>query len=307
MTDHTNCIYFKLILDLPNLDNVNKLNDTNLTDAFVNILLDNNSVAITNTIIDNLNPKWDETYSIDVCHFAENIEFIVYDEDSVTSEKCGSVKFKVDDVLSGHKFENEEGYPIKHRLHRHERGRLFLSLEFVSCSQIENGPYEVDGYFSVKNNCRVTLYQDAHVPEANIDDSNIENGSPCSKMETLIRKSCWKDIYESIVEAQQLICITGWSVWHELKLFRGEDEKICNRSLGEILIKKAASGTKVFIMIWDEATTGGTANVLEKVVTMGTHDEQTYNFFKNTGKNKDIFLFIKLFEPSEVLIIISII
>ena len=69
------------------MDNVNRLNDTNLTDAFVNISLDSNSVAITNTIIDDLNPKWDETYCIDVCHFAENIEFIVYDEDSCSNEK----------------------------------------------------------------------------------------------------------------------------------------------------------------------------------------------------------------------------
>ena len=63
------------------------------------------------------------------------------------------------------------------------------------------------------------------------------------------------------------------------------------------MIKKAASGTQVFIMIWDEATTG-TGNVLEKVVTMGTHDEQTYDFFKDTGKKNDKFLFIQFFQSN---------
>ena len=265
------------------MDNVNKLNDTNLTDAFVNISLDNNSVAITNTIIDDLNPKWNEKYSVDVCHFAENIEFIVYDEDSCTNEKCGTVKFKVDEVLDGFKYDDDEGYPIKHKMHRHERGRLFLSLQFVPCSEIEKGPYEVDGYFSVQSNCRVSLYQDAHVPERNEYQSNDEINQK-SDMGPLIPKSCWRDVYDTIMEAEQLICITGWSVWHELKLFRGDDEQIDKRTLGQILVNKANMGTKVFVMVWDEATTGQ-GNVLSKVVTMGTHDEETYNFFKDTGKN----------------------
>ena len=37
-------------------------------------------------------------------------------------------------------------------------------------------------------------------------------------------ESCWKDVYASLVGAQHLICITGWSVWHNLQLLRGEDQ-----------------------------------------------------------------------------------
>ena len=110
-------------------------------------------------------------------------------------------------------------------------------------------------------------------------------------MGPLIPKSCWRDVYDTIMEAEQLICITGWSVWHELKLFRGDDEQIDKRTLGQILVNKANMGTKVFVMVWDEATTGQ-GNVLSKVVTMGTHDEETYNFFKDTGKIQN---FIALF------------
>ena len=36
--------------------------------------------------------------------------------------------------------------------------------------------------------------------------------------------SCWKDVYASLAGAQHLICITGWSVWHNLQLLRGEDQ-----------------------------------------------------------------------------------
>ncbi len=41
--------------------------------------------------------------------------------------------------------------------------------------------------------------------------------------------SCWDDVYKSLVGAEKMICITGWSVWEKLKLLRGEDEHIDGR------------------------------------------------------------------------------
>ena len=49
------------------------------------------------------------------------------------------------------------------------------------------------------------------------------------------------------MQAEQLICITGWAVWDKLKLFRGADLNIDNRTLGELLIEKANQGVKVRI------------------------------------------------------------
>ena len=89
--------------------------------------------------------------------------------------------------------------------------------------------------------------------------------------------------------AEQLICITGWSVWTDLKLFRGENQTIDPRTLGQILVDKANRGVNVYVMVWDEATTGKN-NVLESVVTMGTHDEDTFRYFENTGKQHQIIL-----------------
>ena len=69
-----------------------------------------------------------------------------------------------------------------------------------------------------------------------------------------------------------------WSVWTKLKLFRGEDSKTDERSLGEILVDKANRGVKVCVMVWDEA------DAAQKFVGMGTHDEETYNYFQTTSK-----------------------
>merc|ERR1719340_149889 len=111
--------------------------------------------------------------------------------------------------------------------------------------------YEVDSYFRMHRGCNVTLYQDTKVPTHN---------------------SCWKDLYYSIEGAQNIICITGWSVWTKLKLFRGEEAvSIYGGTLGELLARKADQGVEVKVMVWEERKEG----------ILGTHDMETYRFFKN--------------------------
>ena len=77
------------------------------------------------------------------------------------------------------------------------------------------------------------------------------------------------------MEARHLICITGWSVWHELQLLR-EHPVVDQRTLGQILIDKANEGVNVYIMIWDPS------QVLGKAGMAPTDDEETFNFFKPT-------------------------
>ena len=259
-------------LDLPNMDGYTST--TNLTDAFVTICMDSSSIGKTQVVLDNLNPEWNETYRVDVCHRIDEVIFEVLDQDSVSNEKCGSAKFKARELIDGVKREDSDGYPIRSRIHKHDRGRLFLSIQFISQSDIQKGSYDIEGYFPIRKNCRVTLYQDAHVPETMPQFKTMDppHQPAC----------CYKDMYSAIRNAEQVICITGWSVWTELKFFRGTDTSIEKRTLGQILVDKANRGVKVYVMVWDEATTGKN-NVLESVVTMGTHDEETFDYFKNTG------------------------
>ena len=85
----------------------------------------------------------------------------------------------------------------------------------------------------------------------------------------------------SIVGAQHIICITGWSVWTELRLFRGQDAlDFYDGTLGELLCRKADQGVKVKVMVWSEYTSGN----LKTEGVMGTHDMETYNYFKD-GRN----------------------
>ena len=118
-------------------------------------------------------------------------------------------------------------------------------------------------------NCHVTLYQDACVPPNLPQFANLP----------VYPASCWHDLYNTIMAAKQIICITGWAVWDKLKLFRGQDLAIDNRTLGEILVDKAKEGVKVWVMVWSEKT----SNQVNTQGVMGTHDMDTYNYFQNTS------------------------
>ena len=127
--------------------------------------------------------------------------------------------------------------------------------------------YDVNCYFPVHTNCRVTLYQDTNVP-LNLVQFTKMHLPPGKSYYPL---SCWKDLYYSLVGAKEIICINGWSVWHKLKLLRGADLGIDRRTLGQILIDKANEGVKVYVMVWSDRSG-----------MQGTHDVETYNYFKKS-------------------------
>ena len=92
------------------------------------------------------------------------------------------------------------------------------------------------------------LYQDAHCPMglpqfaqlssiAHVD-SSLFNHQPASY---------FSDLRQSIEQAENLICITGWAVWDKLHLLRGlESDGI---TLGQLLVDKANSGVAVYVMV----------------------------------------------------------
>ena len=85
-------------LDLPNTDkNEQKVDitttQTNLTDPYVDIRLDKESIWRTPIAMDTLNPTWNENYRFDICHIVKLVTFVVVDKDKLGLEKIGSVSF----------------------------------------------------------------------------------------------------------------------------------------------------------------------------------------------------------------------
>lgn len=119
------------------------------------------------------------------------------------------------------------------------------------------------------------MYQDAHCPDGLPQFAQLSTyGEPFINYQP----GCYfRDLKESIQSAESLICITGWAVWDKLHLLRGaEDDGL---TLGQLLIDKANAGVSVYVMVWSEKTSG---DVIGEKGVMGTHDMETYNFFKPT-------------------------
>ncbi|KAL0428957.1 UNVERIFIED_CONTAM: Phospholipase D beta 1 [Sesamum radiatum] len=92
---------------------------------------------------------------------------------------------------------------------------------------------------------------------------------------------CWRDIFDAIRRARRLIYITGWSVWHKVRLVR-DDNSISEYTLGELLKSKSQEGVRVLLLIWDDPTSRSILGYKTDGV-MQTHDEETRRFFKNSS------------------------
>merc|ERR1712106_168083 len=213
---------------------------------------------------------WNETFRVEVCHKADTLVFDVRDKDHAYTEEIGLVEISTQHLINGQVI--EDWFPIKKG--NKENGHLSLKLEYVSMVQIGH-TYEVDSYFRMHRGCSVTLYQDTCGP-TDLPWLNMVQG-PNNTPPT--NNSCWKDLYYSLEGAQNIICITGWSVWTKLRLFRGEEAvSIYGGTLGELLCRKADEGVEVKVMVWSEKTSG---QVLGDKGMMNTHDMETWKYFRD--------------------------
>jgi len=197
----------------------------------------------------------------------------VRDKDHAYTEEIGKVELPTQHLITGQTIEG--WFPI--RKGNKENGELQLSVTYTSMMQISQG-YEVDSYFRMHRGCNVRLYQDTHCP-TDLPWMNMvqgPNGMPPT------HRSCWKDLYYDLEEARHIITITGWSVWTELRLFRGREAvDIYGGTLGELLCRKADQGVEVKVMIWSEKSSG---EVIGDKGMMGTHDMETYKYFKDKSR-----------------------
>ncbi|GFZ01245.1 phospholipase D beta 1 [Actinidia rufa] len=122
---------------------------------------------------------------------------------------------------------------------------------------------------------KVTLYQDAHVHDNCLPKVILDHGMQYK------HGSCWRDIFDAISQARRLIYITGWSLYHKLRLVRTEDNAP-ELTLGELLKTKSQEGVRVLLLIWDDPTSHSVLGY-ERDGFMNTNDEETRQFFKHSS------------------------
>ena len=212
---------------LPDTDNMLwGLVPGDLTDPYVTVHLDKVKLVQSSIKNNTLEPSWGEKYSLEVCHRARELRFTVRDKDHTGSEDIGEVVLSVfpDSGVIG-----EGWYPLSARARSPDAplGELRLKAVLTTAARLGEeyyrraledlmtNQYHVLSYFQPRTHCHVDLYSCARnvsQPVTLSDGGDYQPGS------------CWLDLYRDLVRAEKFIYITGWSVWTDLKLLRGEDE-----------------------------------------------------------------------------------
>ncbi|KAJ8774836.1 hypothetical protein K2173_017282 [Erythroxylum novogranatense] len=230
------------------------------------------------------NPRWYESFHIYCAHLASNVVFTVKDDNPIGATLLGRGYIPVEEVLGGEEIDrwveivDEDKNPI------HGGSKIHVKLQFFDVTKDRNFgrgirspkfpgiPYT---FYSQRQGCKVSLYQDAHIPDKFIPKIPLDGGKFYEP------HRCWEDVFDAITNAKHLIYITGWSVYTEINLIRDSrrPKPGGDITLGELLKKKASEGVRVLMLVWDDRTSVG---VLKKDGLMATHDEETEQYFRNT-------------------------
>ncbi|KAL9254225.1 Phospholipase D alpha 1-like protein [Drosera capensis] len=230
------------------------------------------------------NPRWYESFHVYCAHMASHVIFTVKDNNPIGATLIGRAYVPVRDLLDGEEVDDWFRICDEDRNPLDNGAKIHVKLQFFDVSRERNWdrgirsakypgvPYT---FFPQRTGCKVSLYQDAHVPDNFIPKIPLSGGK---KYEP---HRCWEDVFDAISNAKHLIYITGWSVYTEIALVRDQKRPKSGgeTTLGELLKRKANEGVKVLMLVWDDRTSVGS---LKKDGLMATHDEETENFFRET-------------------------
>ncbi|GMP34760.1 hypothetical protein CsSME_00007499 [Camellia sinensis var. sinensis] len=230
------------------------------------------------------NPKWYESFHIYCAHPASHVIFTVKDDNPIGATLIGRAYVPVRDLIDGEEIDtwaeilDGDKNPIKAGSKIHVKLQYFdvtrdrSWARGIRSSKFPGVPYT---FFSQRQGCRVSLYQDAHVPDKFVPKIPLAGGKYYEP------HRCWEDVFDAISNAQHFIYITGWSVYTEISLIRDTRRQKPGGDimLGELLKKKASEGVRVLMLVWDDRTSVG---LLKKDGLMATHDEETEHYFQNT-------------------------
>ncbi|XP_062030217.1 phospholipase D gamma 1-like isoform X1 [Rosa rugosa] len=252
---------------------------------YVTIALSGAVVGRTFVISNSQNPVWNQHFDVPVAHHASEVHFVVKHSDVVGSQTIGSVGIPVEELYAGVKIEGT--FPILNSTGHICMPGVVLSLSiqytsiqkmtFCNCGVGSDPDHQgVPGtYFPVRKGGKVTLYQDAHVPDGCLPNFELDGGLEYE------HGNCWQDIFDAISKARHLIYITGWSLCHKVTLVR-DNHGASDCTLGDLLKTKSQEGVRVLLLVWDDPTS---RNIMGSIKggLMHTNDEELRRFFKNSS------------------------
>ncbi|OEL28840.1 Phospholipase D beta 1 [Dichanthelium oligosanthes] len=279
-----------------------KMSSASMTsDPYVTVQVSYATVARTYVIPNNENPVWSQNFVVPVGHEAAEVQFVVKDSDVFGAQIIGVVSISAEKLLTGEKIQGV--YPVLE-----PNGKpcapgavLHLSIQFIPVAHLTTYHHGVIAgpdchgvphtYFPLRRGMRVTLYQDAHVPDGCLPDIWLGNGLRYQ------HGQCWRDIYDAICQARKLIYIVGWSVFHTIHLVRDGTEAL---SLGDLLKTKSQEGVRVLLLVWDDPTS---RSILGFKMVCTIYQVENVLLWSSLRYKRNIILPLQIFNAISVLII----
>lgn len=238
------------------------------SDPYVKVTIAGATVARTAVVRNETEPQWNEHFTVLLAHHATHLEFQVKDNDAFGAEVIGTAMIPAARIAGGEPIQGwlEIVSPFFLRPPKPDSA-IYVRLHFKPFDMnyvYRNGLSGVQGtYFPVRRGGSVTLYQDAHV-----NDQDLQNTIELDGGRAYRRERCWEDICQAILEARHMIYIVGWSVYDKVRLLReptpgriwsglGKNltlEELERMTLGELLKYKSQEGVRVCLLVWDDRT-----------------------------------------------------
>ncbi|TQD85225.1 hypothetical protein C1H46_029222 [Malus baccata] len=230
------------------------------------------------------NPRWYESFHIYCAHTAANVIFTVKESNPIGASLIGRAYVPVQELIEGEEVDQWAEILDGKKEPVHGNPKIHVKLQFFHVTKDRSWGLGIRSpkfpgvpftFFSQRQGCKVSLYQDAHIPDKFIPKIPLAGGKHYEP------HRCWEDIFDAITNAKHLIYITGWSVYTEISLVRDSrrPKPGGDITIGELLKKKASEGVRVLVLVWDDRTSVG---LLKRDGLMATHDEETAQFFQNT-------------------------
>ncbi|PUZ45525.1 hypothetical protein GQ55_8G230700 [Panicum hallii var. hallii] len=234
------------------------------------------------------NPRWDESFHVYCAHLTADVVFSVKARLPVDAALVGRAYVPVQDLVGAN-----EGRLVDRWLDILDEGRrpllngpkIHVQVRFARAAADPRWGAGVGGaqypgvprtFFKQRQGCRLTLYQDAHVPDAFRPGVQLAGGRAYEP------RRCWEDLYDAISDARHVVYITGWSVFAHITLTRDGNRPHPGGgvTLGELLKRKAGEGVRVLMLVWDDPTSALNLGLLPS--QMGTNDVNTFNYFRGS-------------------------
>ncbi|KAL0711962.1 hypothetical protein Bca4012_018940 [Brassica carinata] len=267
-------IWVKEAKNLPNMDRF-RMYKNRTSDPFVVVSIAGAKIGKTFVIDNDENPLWMQHFYVPVAHHAAVVKFVVKDSDRFGAKLIGAVEIPTVELCSENRIEglfSILGKPCE------EGSVLSLAIQYTPVESMRlyqmgigygNECEGVPGtYFPLRRGGRVTLYQDTHVEDGTLPSVDLDGGMK------YIHGKCWEDMADAIRQAENLIYITGWSVYHPVRLVRRNNNPT-DGTLGDLLKERSQEGVRVLLLVWDDLTSTKFLGHRTEVETVYTHHQKT--------------------------------